>query len=108
MKEVHQKLGGEPRPEGTRKVPQPDRSQESTRPNRRHFSGSTVENSHEPHYDNRTSDTWERHHVQTRARVFGDDGVRAVEKPAAELSMEKNMGRKKRGIAVAIIVCTHH
>jgi len=94
MKEVYQNLAEESRPEGTRKVPQPDRSQESTRPNRRHYRGKT--NNKNDHFDNRTEATWEHQHIQSKARAFCDEGMRACEQPATEMSMEKTMNRKQR------------
>lgn len=91
MKEVQQSFDMEPRPEGTRKVPQPDRSQESTRPNRKHFNGD------DGHYHNCTTNTWEdRSFVQSKKRVYCEEGGRAVEQPAREMSMERTMGRKQR------------
>lgn len=89
-KEVHQNLDSEPRPEGTRKVPQPDRSHESTRANRKHYTGS------QGHHDNCTTDTWDHSFVQSKMRVVCDDGERAVEQPAREMSMERTMNRKQR------------
>ena len=51
----------------------------------------------ETHYANRTAQTWERHHIQTKARVYDTDGDRMVEKPAREFVLEGKLQRKKRG-----------
>lgn len=104
LKECIQNLDSSFRPEGTRKVPQPDRSAEMTRFSRRRYDGDTgnVDNcgrltsGAEPHFDNQTAATWDSKYVQSRRRVFDEYGDRMAERPADELSMERTMCRKKR------------
>lgn len=103
LKEVTQNLDNSFRPEGTRKVPQPDRSAEMTRWHKRRFEGvaGTVDEvgrlqQNEPHFDNLTAGTWDSKYIQSKRRVFAECGDRMVARPSDELSMERTMCRKKR------------
>jgi len=102
------------RPEGVRMVPQKTnmgagkglhfKGEEMSRLNMRGYCGNaaavndvgTLLGGSESHYHNRTNQTWEKNHIQTKARVFVDGGERAVEQPAREFILEKNLQRKKR------------
>lgn len=113
-KEVSQHSDTRIRPEGVRMVPQKTnmgagkglhfKGEEMSRLNMRGYCGNaaavndvgTLLGGSESHYHNRTNQTWEKNHIQTKARVFVDGGERAVEQPAREFILEKNLQRKKR------------
>jgi len=113
-KEVHQTFDTTVKPEGTRKVPQKTykgpgqgahfKGDEMTRIGKLGYCGTTgsvndmgsLIGGPETHYANRTAQTWERHHIQTKARVYDTDGERMVEKPAREFVLEGKLQRKKR------------
>jgi len=113
-KEVSQHSDTRIRPEGVRMVPQKTnmgagkgvhfKGEEMSRLNKRGYCGNaaavngvgTLVGGSEVHYHNRTNQTWEKNYIQTKARVFVDGGERAVEQPAREFILEKNLQRKKR------------